>query len=304
MRLAYFGTSEFAVPALRALSPYIELVVTQPSRPTGRGNRLVPTPVGATAEELGIPVESPVRARDAEFVEEIESRRFDALVVASYGQILSERLLGAADRGGINLHASVLPKYRGAAPIARAILAGETITGVTLMQMDKGMDTGDMIAVRELSIGCDETAGELEARLADTAAALASEWMLRIVAGDYPRMPQDHEAATLAPKIERAEARLDFGEASEMAYRRFRAFTPKPGAFVTTGQGDLKVLECCLGEGSGEPGTVLNVGRNGLQVAFSTGSLCLETVQPAGKMSISGNDFANGRRLVEGDRLN
>lgn len=303
MRLAYFGTSAFAVPALRALAPHIEVVVTQPSRPTGRGNKLVPTPVGEAANELSIPLLSPPRARDEEFIEQIEAARFDAIVVASYGQILSERLLNAATRSGINLHASILPKYRGAAPIARSILAGETTTGVTLIQMDRGMDTGDVIAVTQLSIGNDETAGQLEARLANAAAALSVEWMPRIVAGDYTRTPQEHNAATLAPKVERREAQLDFAEPAELAHRRFRAFTPKPGAFISSEHGDLKVLACRRGTGSGAPGTVLATGVDGLEVAFLSGSLLLQNLQPAGKKPISGNDFANGRRLVVGDRL-
>jgi len=303
MRLAYFGTSEFAVPALRALAAHIELIVTQPSRPTGRGNRLQPTPVGQVANELAIPLQSPVRAREPEFVERIESAGFDALVVASYGQILSERLLAAAARGGINLHASILPKYRGAAPIARAILAGEAVTGVTLMQMDKGMDTGDMIATKEVAIGSDETAGELEGRLALVAAELATEWMPRICAGDFERAAQNNDEATLAPKIERGEGRIDFGESAVTAYQRFRAFTPKPGAFVSTSKGDLKILCCRLGTGLGPQGTVLGFGNQGIEVCFSTGSLVMTLVQPAGKTPISGNDFANGRRLKVGSRL-
>jgi methionyl-tRNA formyltransferase len=302
VRLAYFGTSEFAVPALQALAPHVALVVTQPSRPTGRGNNLVPTPVGAAAAQFGLPIQSPDRARDPGFIQEVEEQQFDALVVASYGQILSERLLNAARRGGINLHASILPKHRGAAPIARAILEGDPTTGVTLMQMDKGMDTGDMIAVTDLAIGGDETTGHLESRLAQAAAELAVQWMPKIIEGDYTRIPQNHEAATLAAKIERREARFDFAETAELAYRRFRAFTPKPGAFLATAHGDLKVLSCKPGTRSGPPGRILELAE-GLEIAFARGSLLLELVQPAGKKPVSGNDFANGRRLVVGDGL-
>lgn len=303
MRLAYFGTSSFAVPALRTLASHVELVVTQPSRPTGRGNRLEPTPVGLAASDLGIRTLTPERARDTAFIEQIEAMDLDALVVASYGQILSERLLAAATRGGINLHASLLPKYRGAAPIARAILAGEPTTGVTLMQMDKGMDSGDMIATAMVEIGADETAGDLEARLSEEAAKLAAGWMPRIAIGGYPRVPQDHSAATLAPKIERGEAELSFEEPAELAYRRFRAFTPKPGAFLSSRFGDLKILDCRRAGGDGLPGTVLSSGPSGLEIAFGSGSLRLVTVQAVGKRPVSGNDFANGRRLVLGDSL-
>ncbi|MEO7453415.1 MAG: methionyl-tRNA formyltransferase [Fimbriimonadales bacterium] len=303
MRLAYFGTSSFAVPALEALAPNVELVVTQPSRPSGRGNLLVPTPVGLMALSLGIVVLSPDKARDAEFVSGIESRHFDALVVASYGQILSERLLAAAKYGGINLHGSVLPKYRGAAPIARAMLAGETETGVTLMQMDKGMDSGAIIAIETLEIGPDETAGELEARLADLAGEMAAAWLPRILKGEYPKVPQDHDKATLAPKLSSGEGLLRFTMSAANAYRSFRAFTPRPGAFFETSQGRLKLLRCSVSADSGEPGSVLGIGPEGLRIAMAVGALILTEVQPAGKKSTSWNDFANGWRLKEGDSL-
>jgi methionyl-tRNA formyltransferase len=303
VHLAYFGTSAFAVPALEALAPWVDLVVTQPSRPSGRRNLALPTPVGAAAESLGIGVLAPEKARDPAFVESIEKRNLDALVVASYGQILSESLLGAAKHGGINLHGSILPKYRGAAPIARAILEGETTTGVTLMQMDKGMDSGDIISIETLDIGADETAGELESRMADLAAEMAALWMPRIITGEYPRIPQDPELATLAPKLSSEEGNLTFAITADEAYRRFRGLTPRPGVGITTGEGRLKVHKCRHSHKSGAPGTVLAVGPDKLTVAFEGGSLDLLYVQPVGKKPMSWNDFANGRRLKEGERL-
>lgn len=233
----------------------------------------------------------------------IESRDFDALVVASYGQILSQQLLEAAKRGGINLHASILPKFRGAAPIARAILQGEIETGVTLMQMDKGMDSGDIISIERIAIGPDETAGQLESRLADLAAAMAAAWLPRIVAGPYPRTRQVHEQATLAPKIEKAEAAIDYEMTAEDAYGRFRAFTPRPGATLVGAREPLRILRCRIGEHSGSPGKVLALGPEGLTVGMTSGSLMLSDVQPAGKRAISWNDLANGWRLNLGDRL-
>ena len=303
MRLAYFGTSAFAVPALEALARRVELVVTQPSRPTGRGNKLLPTPVGVAAASLGIEVQAPEKARDPSFIEQIEARKFDALVVASYGQILSERLLNAATRGGINLHASILPKYRGAAPIARAILAGETETGVSVMQMDKGMDTGDVISIETLDIAPDETAGELEGKLAELAAAMAAAWLPRIMSGDYPRTQQNHETATLAPKLTRAEAELSFDESGAVAYRRFRAFTPRPGAFLQTARGPLKLIRCRFDPRAGVPGSVLAIGSDGIVVAFREGALSLMSAQPENKRAMDWNDLANGWRLTEGDAL-
>ena len=303
MRLAYFGTSSFAVPALELLAPKVELVITQPSRPSGRGNRLLPTPVGSIAATLGIEVMAPEKARDSEFIELIEGRRFDALVVASYGQILSERLLGAARFGGINLHASILPKYRGAAPIARAIMAGETETGVTLMQMDKGMDSGDVIAIERVIIDPDETAGALESKLADLAAEMAALWLPRIVSGQYPRTPQIHEEATFAPKIAPEEGEINFDMDAAVAYRRFRALSPRPGVAIQARGERLKLLECRLSDRDGAPGSALQLGPDGLIVAFQKGSLRLLQVQPAGKRPMSWNDLANGWRLKVGDRL-
>jgi methionyl-tRNA formyltransferase len=303
VRLAYFGTSSFAVPALEALAPWVKMVITQPSRPSGRGNRLFPTPVGAMAAALGIEVASPEKARDAEFVSMIASREFDALVVASYGQILSQGLLDAAKHGGINLHGSILPAYRGAAPIARAILEGETETGVTLMQMDKGMDSGDIIAIERIAIGPDETAGELEGRLAELAGEMAAAWMPRIANGTYPRTPQQLDKATFAAKLASEEGLLTYEMDADDAYRRFRAFTPRPGATLQTDRGPVKLLRCRLADDSGSPGTVLAKGPAGLVVATSRGSLLLVDVQPPGKKAMSWNDLANGWRLNVGDRL-
>ena len=303
MRLAYFGTSEFAVPALRTLAPNVVAVVTQPSRPSGRGNRMTATPVAQAALALDLPVQFPEKARAPEFIEYVRSLNLDALVVASYGQILSGALLDSATRGGINLHASLLPKYRGAAPIARAIQAGEATTGVTLMQMDKGMDTGDIVAAVKTPIRANETAGELEERLGGVAAELIREWMPRIVSGQYERIAQDDAAATYAPKLRKEDGRLQFEMTAEVAFRVYRAMTPKPGSFVETSLGPLKVIECNLSEGNGEPGTVLGRSAEGLEIAFLDRSLLLTTVQPENKSRVSGNAYANGRRLVEGDKL-
>lgn len=302
MKLVFFGTGSFAIPALRNLREHVSLVVTQPDRPSGRGMKLKPSEVKTAALEMGLQVETPEKSRAPEFVERLQSLDADALVVASYGQILSQKVLDSARQGGINLHGSILPKYRGAAPIQRAVLEGEAETGVTLMQMDKGMDTGDMISIVKTPIGADETYGELQDRLALIAGEMAQEWMPRIVAGDYQRIPQDNDQATLAPKIEKAEGQLQFQKDAEDEYRRFRAFTPAPGAFLMTNLGLLKISAARLGTESGEPGVVLSTGGS-CQVAFGSGSLHLLEVQPEGKKRMSGRDFANGMRLKPGARL-
>ncbi|HWD40440.1 MAG TPA: methionyl-tRNA formyltransferase [Fimbriimonas sp.] len=302
MRLIFFGTGTFAVPALKALAERVVLVVTQPDRPAGRGMKLHPTPVKLAALELGLPVETPEKSRAPEFVDRLRNLNADALVVASYGQILSQAVLDSATRGGINLHGSILPKYRGAAPIQRAILAGETETGVTLMQMDRGMDTGDAIDVVRTEIGPDETYGDLQDRLAEVAAQLVAKWLPRIVVGDYPRTPQDPVEASVAPKVEKEDAELDCRNEAPAEYRRFRAFTPSPGAFLRTNRGLLKLSNVRISHQSGNAGAVLDT-RDGVLVAFGSGSLKLLEVQPEGKRRMSGSDFANGARLKPGDRL-
>ncbi|MBS1724970.1 MAG: methionyl-tRNA formyltransferase [Armatimonadetes bacterium] len=303
MKLAFFGTADFAVPALERLAPHIELVVTQPDRPSGRGLELRPSPVKSRAEELGLTVVAPVKCRTPEFVDEFRSHSFDASVVAAYGQILPVSLLEASRQGAINLHGSILPFYRGAAPIQRCILNGDSVTGVTLMQMDKGMDTGDVIAVEKTVIGAEETAGELFERLARMAGNLADEWMPRICAGDYPRTPQDDSLATLAPKVEKGEAELSFERSAKQEHDRYRAFTPHPGAFVRTRFGALRINKCMRTDGHPiGPGVVTAV-RPNLTVSFSDGLLAFVEVSPEGKKRMGGSDFANGAHLSVGDCL-
>ena len=301
MRLIFFGTGAFALPALRALAPHVALVITQPDRPTGRGMRLSPAPAKLVAQELGLPVESPERSRAPEFVARLRDEGADALVVASYGQILSTAVLESARRGGINLHGSILPEYRGAAPVQRCLLDGRTEAGVTLMQMDRGMDTGDTIHVVRTPIGPDETYGELQDRLALLAAEMATEWMPRIALGDYPRTPQDSSRATLAPKVEKSEAELHFSQHALEEYARFRAFTPAPGAFLRTATGTLRLHAVRSDDAAGEPGTLLAVSPEPV-VAFAEGALRLLEVQPEGKRRMPGRDWANGARLKAGDR--
>ena len=260
MKLIFFGTGTFALPALRALAPHVALVVTQPDRPTGRGMRTRASPAKLLAEERGLAVETPERTRAPEFVARLRELDADALLVASYGQILSVAVLESARRGGINLHGSILPEYRGAAPIQRCLLDGRRETGVTLMQMDRGMDTGDAIHIERTPIGPNETYGALQDRLALIAAEMAVEWMPRIVAGDYPRTPQDDAKASLAPKVDKADAMLLPARPAWREYDRFRAFTPAPGAFLRLSSGVLRIHEARLvAEEGGVPGKILSL---------------------------------------------
>src|SRR5437588_4185573 len=226
MRIVFFGTGDFAVPGLEAVREHTVLVVTQPDRPSGRGMNLQPSPVKLKAIELGQPIEKPDKTRNPEFIKRIKDLQPDFLLVAAYGQILPQALLDTARHGGINIHGSILPKYRGAAPIQRSILNGETETGVTLMQMDKGMDTGDIILIVKTPIDRFETYGELQHRLSHIGAYLVREMLPRLETGLYPRMSQPSEGATIAPKVRKEEAELRFEQSAQEAYNRFRAFTP------------------------------------------------------------------------------
>ena len=260
------------------------------------------SPVKSAALSLGLRVETPEKSRAPEFVDLLRDEDADALIVAAYGQILSTKVLESAKRGGINLHGSILPAYRGAAPIQRAILDGETETGVTLMQMDRGMDTGDIIDIARTPIDPDETYGQLQDRLAIIGAELISLWIERIVAGDYPRSPQNNDEATHAPKVEKPEAELSFLRPAAEEYNRYRAFTPSPGAWLQTASGLLRVSRMARSEAKGSSGEILATSP-GLVVGFAGGALEFVEVQPEGKKRMSGRDFANGARLRPGSRL-
>lgn len=302
MRVVYFGTAEFAVAPLRAIANHVVLVVAQPDRHSGRGMRLQPTPVHSAAIELGLPFVSPERCRDPEFFDTLQELQPDVLVVAAYGQIMPVRLFETARNGGINLHGSILPKYRGAAPIQRAIMAGEKETGVTLMQMDKGMDTGDMIDIARVMIDPDETYGELQARLSATAATQIAEWLPRLCTGQYPRNPQDHNQATHAAKITKEDGEIRIENDAREEYNRFRAVTPAPGAWIAHETGPVKILRASRsGVHAGRGKVEVLPGDAGLHLGIGDRTLCLELVQPAGRKPTSGRDFANGTRLKSGD---
>lgn len=301
MRVVYFGTASFAVPALRALAPHCLAVVTQPARPTGRGLPTRVSPVEAEARDLGLPVLAPEKARGTEFVQRLEDFEADLFVVAAYGQILRQPVLAIPHRGCFNLHGSLLPRWRGAAPVQRAIAAGDHLTGVTLMRMDEGMDTGPIVALQRTVIGPDETAGELMTRLADVAASMIAEWAPRLTTGDFTLTPQDESSATHAAKLERGEGQITLGMEASRAYDLFRAMTPGPGAWFATASGPVKLTQARLMPDEGEPGTLLS-NRPELVVSLKGGSLCLLEVQPEGRRRMSGHEYANGARLATGAR--
>ncbi|MCH7904926.1 MAG: methionyl-tRNA formyltransferase [Armatimonadetes bacterium] len=303
MKLVYFGSSQFAVPALRVLASDIALVVSQPARPSGRGLKLHPTPVAEAAAEMGLAVVTPDRCRDPQFVSKLKTVEADAFIVASYGQILPKKVLDLPRAGCFNLHASLLPKYRGAAPIQYALLNGEDVTGVTLMLMDERMDTGGVIAEEAIGIGREETAGQLHDRLAALAAQLVKTWIVPLAAGDFEATPQDETKASYAKKLEKSDAQLNPVNSAQDEFNRYRACTPAPGAFLMTGSGPLKVLQASLSpDEAGPPGTVVSIKPN-MVVAFGKGALELIQVQPSGRGRMTGTDYANGAHLKPGERL-
>jgi methionyl-tRNA formyltransferase len=252
------------------------------------------------ATELGLELLRPERCRDPQFVHQVKAMSPDVLVVAAYGQILPVELLEAAPNGGINIHASLLPRWRGAAPIQRAIEAGDTVSGVTIMQMDAGMDTGGILLQRETPIGADETAGELEERLAAIGSKLIVEALDRL---PLPASPQDDALATKARKLKKEEGLLNWSLPAAQLYNRFRAFCPRPGVHTHFGGRLVKVVAAEIGGAAGEPGAVIAVSKNGIEVACGDGSLVLETLQPEGKPKMPGAAFANGYRVVPGSRF-
>jgi methionyl-tRNA formyltransferase len=300
MRIAFMGTPDFAVPTLDALiaaGHEIAAVYTQPPRPAGRGKALAPSPVQRRAEAAGIEVRTPASLRDAEAQAAFAALDLDAAVVAAYGLILPEPVLSAPRHGCLNVHASLLPRWRGAAPIQRAILAGDTRTGVTIMAMERGLDTGPMLAVLPAEIGR-KTAGELSAELAGIGAGL----MVRVL-GDFwraGRMPQREEHATYASKIEKHEARLDFARPAAEVERQVRAFNPAPGAWFEYENERIKVLAAEVSDLSGEPGTVLD---HGLTIACGQGSIVPSLVQRAGRGAMAPAELLRGLVIPAGAAL-
>ena len=301
MRIAFMGTPEFAVPALDALiaaGHEVAAVYSQPPRPGGRrGKELTPSPVQRRAEAAGIEVRTPLTLRDASEQERFAALRLDAAVVAAYGLILPEPVLRAPGHGCINIHASLLPRWRGAAPIQRAILAGDAMTGVTIMGMEKGLDTGPMYAVRETEVD-GKTAGELTAELAALGGALMAEVLERL--GEIEPVPQPEEGVTYAHKIDKAEARLDFSKLPQEVERQVRAFNPAPGAFFELNGERIKILEAAVVEGGGDAGTVLD---DALTIACAEGALSPLLVQRAGRGPMRPGELLRGFPIPPGTRL-
>jgi methionyl-tRNA formyltransferase len=300
MRLAFMGTPDFAVPTLDAvLAAGHEVVAlySQPPRPAGRGKGLKPSPVHQRAASLGIEVRTPLTLRDPEEQQAFAALGVDAAVVAAYGLILPQPVLAAPLFGCLNVHASILPRWRGAAPIQRAILAGDERTGVTIMGMERGLDTGPMFAVRETDIGR-KTAGELTEELAAMGAALMAEVLERLP--ELRPTPQPEEGVSYAPKTEKQEARLDFGRSAAEVERQVRAFNPAPGAFFELAGERIRVLAAEVAGLAGPPGAVLD---ERLTIACGTGAILPTLVQRAGRGVMTSSELLRGFPIPVGTKL-
>jgi methionyl-tRNA formyltransferase len=312
MRIVFCGTPAFAVPTLKHLLslPEFEIVavISQPDRPRGRGQEISFSPAKTAALAAGVPVHQPEKIRAPEAQELLEKLEPDCIVIIAYGQIIPARLLNIPKYGWINLHASLLPKYRGAAPLNWAIVNGESKTGLTTMRIDAGMDTGEMLLRREMEIGPAETAPELAARMAEAGAPLMTETLRGIAAGTIAPQPQNHAEASLAPMLKKEDGRIDWNRTASEIFNRMRGFAPWPGAYTTfrgqtchlwgepmSNQGALKTET--------PPGTLLHELGEWFVVCGGATALRLRAVKLEGRKQISPAEFANGTRVTRGEHF-
>ena len=310
MNLVFAGTPEFAVPALKALldaGHTVAAVYTQPDRPAGRGRKLAMSPVKQFALEHELPVCQPTSLKTDAEAEALRALRPDAMIVIAYGLILPKSILRIPKYGCINVHASLLPRWRGAAPIQRAIEAGDAFTGVTIMQMDEGLDTGPMLATHETPIDAHDTAASLHDRLSALGASLLADTLAKLEDGAVTPQPQDGTQATYAAKLKKDEARLDWSTDAQLLARRIRAFNPWPVAHTTLAGQILRfwqaVAEAQTETATQPPGTVLAADPDGIRVQCGQGVLCLTRLQSEGGKALDAGAFLNGRPLPPGTRL-
>ena len=303
MRIVFMGTPEFAVPSLKALireGYEVVGVFTQPDRPKGRGNKLTPSPVKVAATEAGIPVYQPERIRKTG-VEDLRSLKPDLCVTAAFGQILSQEILDIPPMGNINVHASLLPKHRGAAPIAYAIMAGDAKAGVTTMMMDAGIDTGDILLQEETGIAESETCGELTVRLSGIGAELLIRTIRAMEAGSLKRIPQDEAKMTYDPMMTKELSRPDWNRDAAEIRGLINGLNPWPCVSVPYEGGRLKLLRAERFEGRGEPGTVIKADpKTGLVIACGSGAVRIMELQAPGGKQMKSEDYLRGHGILEG----
>ncbi len=303
MRIVFFGSPEFALPSLEALAAAghdLALVVSQPARPVGRHAAPTDPPVAARAKALGLPVWQPETLRGEEALSRLVSREADLFVVVAYGRILGPRTLAAARMGAVNVHGSILPRWRGASPVQAALLAGDAETGVSIMRMDVGMDTGPVFAEARTPIGPADDASGLSARLASMGAALLLATLPSIADGSAGPAAQAADAVTECPKIRREDGRIRWDDEAAVLVRKERAFTPWPGLFTFRNSGRVKVTGLSAVEAAGEPGTVLEAGGR-LVVACGAGAVSIRNLQAEGRRLFPAREFVNGERVRAGE---
>jgi methionyl-tRNA formyltransferase len=304
LRVVFCGTGEIGLPALRALldSGKYEVpgIITQPDKPAGRDLKPRASVIKQLAIERGLPVYQPPKLRDVASLEMLRNLQPDVMVVVAYGQILPKSVLELPLLGCLNLHASLLPRHRGASPIHAAILAGDANTGMTVMYMDEGLDTGDALLEQPLTIGLQETTGELHDRLADIAAPCLLRALDLLAARTAPRIPQDSKTATYAPKLKKMDGWIDWSKPSTELARRIRAMSPWPGAFARISGHVLKIHAAAEYPAAGLPGTVLQADANSMVVACGAGSLSLLNVQLEGRKRLPASEFLRGFPLAPG----
>lgn len=306
MRIAFFGSPDFALPSIEGLlsaGHEVALVVSQPAKPVGRSAALVDPPVARRAKELGLPVFQPPTLKDDAAFARLAGVGADLFVVVAYGKILAQRVLDMPRLGCVNVHGSVLPRWRGASPVQAALLAGDAESGVSIMRMEAGMDTGPVYAVARGPIGPEEDAGSLSARLAREGAELLVATLPRIEAGAVVPEPQDDALATLCPKVRREDGQADFSRPAEELVNRLRAFTPWPGLFAFRGGRRVKLLaaRADAGRAGAVPGEVLSAGEE-VVVACGAGALALARLQAEGRRPLDAATFVRGERVAPGER--
>ena len=309
LRILFMGTPAFALPTLaRLIDGEDELigVVTRIDKPKGRGKRLTEPPVKALAREHGIPVLQPTKLKVAEFQDRLRSMNLDFIVVVAYGKILPKEVLLIPKRGCVNVHASLLPRYRGAAPINWAIARGETVTGITTMRMDEGMDTGDILLTRDVAIGDETTAGELHDTLTEVGAELLMDTIRGLKAGRITPRPQDHDRATYAPMLKKEHGEIDWARPAREIRNHIRGMTPWPGTYTFHGDALLKVWQASVvpkDDRQGDPGEVIALGEDGIHVATGEGRLRITEVQREGRKRMQAGEFLRGHPVELHDVL-
>lgn len=300
--IVFMGTPDFAVPALqRLIAEHTVIgVVTQPDRPAGRNRQLQVSPVKQAALAAGIPVQQPEKIRKPDAIAALRQWAADVYVVAAFGQILPQTVLDIPPHGSLNIHASLLPRWRGAAPIQAAIRAGDAETGITIMRMDAGLDTGDILTQRAIAIAADETGASLHDKLSRLGADLLSATLPGYLNGTIPRIQQDDALATLAPRIDKDEGRIDWTQPAAQIERLVRAFTPWPGTFTFWNGVQLKLLSGTISPGHAEPGRVIDHTGRGFAIGTGDGLYIPARVQLAGRGAVSADEFRRGYPAIMG----